>query len=106
MVQGDSVAFISGYRRIREICGGVLPEPALDQLRQSKGESFELTLKLLEERNQLPKAVTADIRRIHHYYACLVNSGDLRVCREMCQTVERVLLILTKPSPTLLGKRV
>ena len=101
---GDAVEFIACYGKIVEKCNAMLPPEVLHQLRENKGRQFELTLGLLEEQKLLIKPMLADIRRIHRYYECVVNCGNLSVSREMCHMAKNVLQNLDRPVPTLLGK--
>lgn len=96
---GDAVEFIRLYRRIREICDGLLPEEVLDQLHGSKGAPFKLTLQLLEEQKLLPRLLIHDVSRIHCYYCCVVNASAITVSQDMCFLAGKVLSFLETAVP-------
>lgn len=103
-VPGNAVDFISCYGEIIEACEAMIPDAVLRQLHKNEGHYFERTLHILDEQKMIPKILLADIRIIHRYYACLINSGSMEVSRDMCQMAKRVQEQLTRKFSLLLGK--
>lgn len=102
-VPGSTVEFISLYDQIQQRCNGMLPENVVNQIHENKGKQFEYTIQLLQEQDILIHPVILDIKRIHRYYECTVNSGSLSVSQEMCNQARRVLNVLDRiPENTLI----
>ena len=93
-ISGSVVEYISLYDRIEQRCNGMLPENVVSQIHENKGEHFEYTIELLQEQNALVRPVIGDIRRIHRYYECTVNTNPMTVSREMCILARKVLASL------------
>ena len=91
---GNAAEFIFLYDRIQKLTREMLPEAVTGQLRETKGARFELTLELLQAQYPQMFLLIRDLKRIHRYYACVINTTPLAVSRDMCQTAGRVLLVL------------
>ena len=91
---GSVVEFISLYDRIEQRCNAMLPENVLNQLHENKGKHFQFSIDLLQKQSFLPKPLTADLIRIHRYYACTVNCDSMDVSQEMCLLARKVLAYL------------
>ena len=104
-IPGSVVEFISLYDRVEQRCNGLLPENVLNQILENKGKHFEYTIELLQEQDILPKPLIHDLRRIHHYYECVVNCSPLSVSQEMCLLARRVLSFLEQSELRLPAKK-
>lgn len=87
---------VSGFYLIEQVCGRLLPETVLRQIQENKGERFEYTIELLQERRMLPLPVIQDLNRIHRYYECMINTMPLSVTQEMCALARRMASYLEK----------
>jgi len=94
VVPGSAVEYISLYDRIEAQCRGLLPENVVNQIQENKGRQLEYILALLQEQGILPYPLITDLRRIHQYYECVINSGSFRVSQQMCALARKVLLFL------------
>lgn len=93
-LSGNTVEFISLYDKIEARCNSLLPPNVLDQIHENKGKRFEYTIELLFEQNVLAAPLVHDLKRIHHYYECVVNCTPMTVTQEMCTLAHRVLTFL------------
>lgn len=96
---GSTVEFISLYDRIQQLCNGMFPENVMAQIHGNKGNQFEYTIALLQEQGLLLYPLISDLRRIHRYYECVINSGALQVSQEMCLLAGKVLTFLEQTAP-------
>ena len=97
-VPGNVVEFIAMYDRIQKLSRDLLPEAVLDQVRENKGCRFELTLELLQTQYPQMYLLSHDLKRVHRYYECVINTSPLRVSADMCNLVARVLFVMEKLS--------
>lgn len=91
---GSTVEFIALYDQIETACCQLLPCEVVKQLRDNKGNRFELIVDLLSEERPHLRPVIADLLRIHRYYSCTVNCKPMRVSEEMCISARYVLNVL------------
>lgn len=90
--QGDVMEFIHLYSQIEVLCNKLIPVEVLQQLHENKGKHFEYTIELLYETRPLIRPLLVEIRRIHRYYECVVNSTPMTASQEMCTSAKRVLI--------------
>lgn len=102
---GSAVEFISLYDRIEQRCDALLPENVLNQLRENKGRHFEFTIELLREQGLLSRPLIADLNRVHRYYECVVNCGQLSASQEMCGLARHILAFLEQTGNGILRHR-
>lgn len=95
---GNTVEFITMYDRIQKLTRDMLPEAVRNQLRENKGSRFELTLELLQTQYPQMYLLSHDLKRIHRYYECVLNTSPMRVSADMCNLAARVLFALEKLS--------
>ncbi len=93
---GSIVEFISLYAQIEAKCNGLVPQDVLHQIYDNKGKQFTLTLELLQELRPELAPLLMEVRRVHHYYECMVNCTPMTVSQEMCLIAQGVLAQLEK----------
>lgn len=82
------------YDRIQKLSCEMLPETVRNRLRESKEARFELILELLQTQHLQMCLLSQDLKRIHRYYACVVNSAPLSVSADMCDLAGKVLCFM------------
>ena len=90
----NTVKFIAMYDRIQKLSCEMLPETVLNQLCENKGSRFELTLELLQAQYPQMRLLSHDLKRIHRYYECVVNTTPLSVSADMCALASRILYVM------------
>ena len=91
---GNTVKFIAMYDRIQKLSCEMLPETVRNQLRENKGGRFALTLELLQTQHPHMHLLFQELKRIHRYYECVVNTAPLSVSADMCDLAGKVLCFL------------
>ena len=92
--KGDVLAFISMYDEIENVCNAMLPENVLGQIHENKGKHFEYTIELLNECKPMIRPIIPELKRIHRYYECVINSVPMTVSQEMCTRTQKILVFL------------
>ena len=92
--KGDVIAFISMYDQIEAACNALIPENVLGQIHENKGKHFEYTIELLYEHKPMLRPLIPELKRIHRYYECVVNSSPMTVSQEMCVQAQKVVVFL------------
>ena len=103
--KGDVLAFISMYDEIENVCNALLPKNVLGQIHENKGKHFEYTIELLNECKPTLRPIIPELKRIHRYYECVVNSVPMTVSQEMCTKAQKVLVFLKTSEDSRILKR-
>lgn len=93
-IPGNAVEFIAMYGRIQKLALEMLPETVRNQLRESKGARFAFTLELLQTHHPQMRLLSQDLKQIHRYYECVVNTTPLSVSADMCDLAGKVLYFM------------
>ena len=98
---GSAVEFIFLYDQIQQRCNAMLPPQVLRQIKENKGNRFELTMELLDDQYPVLKPMLRDLIRVHRYYECVVNCSPMSVSQQMCLLAKKVLSYLEQLDPKL-----